>query len=637
MTALLRAPLAAVTVPADIEKLHAHWEQAGINPDALIARSDGTLMPPQTERSDPRLIATLPSDEVELPGRPSGIVARLDTDEVVLGSILGEGGMGRVWLGSQRSLARDVAVKGVREDLDGPIGRAQLLREARVTGALEHPNIIPVHAIVEGSKGEPLMVMKRVEGTSWADRIADTLGNEDHLETHLRVLMQVCHAVHFAHTRGVLHRDLKPDNVMLGEFGEVYVVDWGLAVALREDAQLTGLPLYDEVKGIVGTIQYMAPEMVEGHGRGLCVQSDVYLLGSMLHEILTGNPPHLGDAVPQILHAAWRSMPFAYDPSIPEELVALAHLAMHKEASERPASAEAFRELLDDFLRHKSSADLTEEAQRRLVRAREKVAEGVDPTTALREARFGFLQALRIWPENQPAKTGLHTVLGVLIEHALAGEHLDSARKLLGEMDTAQRLVWRDEVSALTSRIESRDAKMLHLEREAHEADLSQSSKPRRVFGVGFALAFFLVNVALDLWDRGHGVDWWLYLIATAATAFVFFVPILIFYRRLFPNRAARRLSVTLGLLLAGQGITFTGMSVVGLDLHAALALSLFPLASMIAGMSALLDPRMWWSALLAAVCGVVGVFVPGVVFYGVAVAYSAFFIGGALLDYQAR
>ncbi|MCA9573515.1 MAG: serine/threonine protein kinase, partial [Myxococcales bacterium] len=206
-----------------------------------------------------------------------------------------------------------------RQALRGSVKR-QLLREARVTGALEHPNIVPVHALLTSEEGAPLMVMKRVEGVAWGDRLRATDGGLEDLEQNLRILLQVCHAVHFAHTRGVLHRDLKPHNVMLGEFGEVYVVDWGTAVALRDDVPIEGLPKARNVSGVVGTLQYMAPEMVGGSGAELDERSDVYLLGAMLHEVLTGDPPHLGDKVEQLLVRAWQSRPYTYEPQVPAEL-----------------------------------------------------------------------------------------------------------------------------------------------------------------------------------------------------------------------------------------------------------------------------------------------------------------------------
>ncbi|MCZ7681391.1 MAG: protein kinase [Sandaracinaceae bacterium] len=159
---------------------------------------------------------------------------------LALRGTLGEGGMGIVRLATQRSLGRDVAVKTVKGSQAAERATGALLREACVMGLLEHPNVVPVYDLVVGDAGEPAIVMRKIEGSSWASVMHDPAAlrarfdAEDALEWNLRVLAQVCNVVDFAHSRGILHRDLKPENVMLGEFGEVYVVDWGLAVALRE-------------------------------------------------------------------------------------------------------------------------------------------------------------------------------------------------------------------------------------------------------------------------------------------------------------------------------------------------------------------------------------------------------------------
>lgn len=613
--------------------LEASWDSLGIDPAKLDAKPDGTIRPDAGDTLQSR-----PALEGESSGvtvAPNGVVARLGTEEVSLRSILGEGGMGKVWLGAQRSLARDVAVKELRDDLKSPAGRAQLLREARVTGALEHPNIIPVHALVQSPEGEPLMVMKRIEGSEWTKRISETRGTKAHLETHLRILMQVCHAVHFAHDRGVLHRDLKPDNVMLGEFGEVYVVDWGIAVALTHDTGIDELPHHTEVKGIVGTIQYMAPEMVAGDGSGLCAQSDVYLLGAILHEIVTGEPRHRGEAVPQILHAAWTSPPYDYGPDVPEELAVLCNRAMNREPTKRPQSAEAFRREVESFLQHKTSLDLAEQAMQRLTAGKQMAHDELDGTNALREARFGFLQALRLWAGNPIARAGLQDVLSILIDRALQDANLTGARALLADMAPQSQPQWTLKVDELSRQVAKRQSQIAKLERDRRDADMAPSARPRRVFGIGFALAFVLVNVGLDFWDRSYGVSWLIYLIVTGGTSFAFLVPLMMLYERLFPTRALRRLSASVAVMLIGQVASFTVFMVVGLELRTALALSLFPLGTVIGAKSALIEPRMWWSALLAFGAGGLALVYPTTVFYCVAAAYAAYFIGGVLLHYD--
>jgi serine/threonine protein kinase len=151
---------------------------------------------------------------------------------------LGQGGMGEVLLAEQVSMGRKVAVKRLKREATTEANTIKLLQEAWVTGYMEHPNIIPVYDITvdeSGHAAHPAHAHRR--GTQWGhlmddpETVRERFNNSDLLEWNLRVLMQVCDAVHFAHTRGIIHRDLKPENIMIGELGEVYVVDWGIAVS----------------------------------------------------------------------------------------------------------------------------------------------------------------------------------------------------------------------------------------------------------------------------------------------------------------------------------------------------------------------------------------------------------------------
>jgi len=182
---------------------------------------------------------------------------------------IGEGGMGVVHLATQATLGRHVAVKTLRKGAGDEEAALRILREAWVTGALEHPNVVPVHDVGVDASGAPVIVMKRIEGRVWSHLMRDgaeitrRFGATDPLEWNLRTLVSVCNAVHFAHSRGILHRDLKPDNVMIGEFGEVYVLDWGIAVSLKDDPS-GRLPCASQATDIAGTPHYMAPEMLLG-------------------------------------------------------------------------------------------------------------------------------------------------------------------------------------------------------------------------------------------------------------------------------------------------------------------------------------------------------------------------------------
>ena len=230
---------------------------------------------------------------------------------IELRATLGEGGMGIVHAGVQHSLGREVAVKTLRPEVRSEATTLQLLREAWATGALEHPNVVPIYDISLDVEGYPQIVLKKIAGSSWAELMhdAETVRKRfraNHLlDWNLRILMQVCNAIQFAHSRGVLHRDLKPDNVMIGGFGEVYVLDWGIAVSLRDDDD-GRLPLARHATEIAGTPCYMAPEMFDQTRAPLSPRTDVYQLGAILFEVVAARPPHDGASLEEIMRQAAR-------------------------------------------------------------------------------------------------------------------------------------------------------------------------------------------------------------------------------------------------------------------------------------------------------------------------------------------
>ena len=184
-------------------------------------------------------------------------------------NLLGRG-MGVVGM-RPRQLKPRVALKRLTERNDARSITA-LLHEAMITGSLEHPNIIPIHLLGLDQDKQPVMVMKKAEGVSWSSLLHDMNESQwknwsgDRLERHIQILIQVCNAVHFSHTKGVIHRDIKPANIMVGEFGETYLLDWGVATKMEN---------YQESDNrIWGTPAYMAPEMASG--KPVCPQTDVF-------------------------------------------------------------------------------------------------------------------------------------------------------------------------------------------------------------------------------------------------------------------------------------------------------------------------------------------------------------------------
>jgi serine/threonine-protein kinase len=280
-----------------------------------------------------------------------------------------KGGIGQVWLAHDEDLSRDVALKELRPDRrDNPAARARFLDEARITGQLEHPGIVPVYELVQPREGEPCYAMRFVGGRTLADAIRDyhrrrQAGEAGALDLRelLTGFVSVCNAVGYAHSRGVLHRDLKPANVALGDFGEVLVLDWGLAKVVGKDEEPTSLlPVsvgQAEDRGetrqgqVLGTPAYMPPEQARGRVDLVDRRSDVYGLGAILYEVLTGEPPFSGADAPDVVRQVTQQPvvpPRQRVPATPPALQALCLKALAKEPGDRYESA---RELARDVER----------------------------------------------------------------------------------------------------------------------------------------------------------------------------------------------------------------------------------------------------------------------------------------------
>ncbi|MBS2034683.1 serine/threonine protein kinase [bacterium] len=264
---------------------------------------------------------------------------------------LGEGGMGKVIKARDLGLEREVAIKRLRDELGDAETAQRFLLEARATGQLEHPNIPPVYELGKDEEGRPYFALKLVRGRSLQQLIEGLRQGDPKLHEEfsyiyrLQIFQKVCEAVAYAHDRGILHRDIKPDNVMVGELGEVFLMDWGLAKdqqAGPADATQAGL--------FMGTPMYAAPEQIAGEKP--CSLWDVYALGATLYEWLSLKPPHRGESVRDILTSVLTVKPtdpvFHFHPvqgRIPVEMSRLVMKAMHREPQKRFASV---RELLTE-------------------------------------------------------------------------------------------------------------------------------------------------------------------------------------------------------------------------------------------------------------------------------------------------
>jgi hypothetical protein len=305
-------------------EIRALWTQHGLSTADFSLDQGGTLARGRRQTTGrAAFVSAMPATLVVRPVRRATVQDEPTAAPVTQETLIAAGGMGLVHEGHQRSLRRQVAVKSLKPEVDNPEGVDALLREAWLVGNLEHPNIVPIHLLDTSNGRSPQMVMKRIEGTTWAQLLKDpdlarSYGADDLLEFHLRILIQVCQAVRYAHSRDVLHLDIKPENVMAGHYDEVYLVDWGLAVSVAESCP-AWMPHVAQLAAVCGTPGYIPPEMVAADQMGIGPRTDVYLLGAVLHEVISGSRRHAGDGVQKTLVNAYVSAPYVYDASVPAE------------------------------------------------------------------------------------------------------------------------------------------------------------------------------------------------------------------------------------------------------------------------------------------------------------------------------
>ena len=285
-----------------------------------------------------------------------------------LGEVIGRGGMGEVLTAHDRRIGREVAIKRMHGGAPSEQAITRFLREARIQARLDHPAIVPVHELGIDASGLPYFTMKRLAGETLAQRLTAT-ASQGALQPLLRAFVDVCLAVEFAHSRGVVHRDLKPSNIMLGDYGEVYVLDWGIARVLtdrrRSPTQSTDIDTLDQgtkTGDLLGTPGFMAPEQVRGLEAGPA--SDVYALGSILFEILAGESLHRrGTAAIASTLSSPQQAPAKRVPArdIAPELDAVCYAALAEDPELRPTA----RALADGVQRY-LDGDRDLEARRRV-------------------------------------------------------------------------------------------------------------------------------------------------------------------------------------------------------------------------------------------------------------------------------
>ena len=351
-----------------------------------------------------------PTLAVEGGGAPGATLRLAERERYQLGAAIGAGGMGEVMLASDRRIGRDVAIKRTRV-VPSPELAARFLREAQIQGRLDHPAVVPVYDLGVDDDGRPYFVMKRLAGTSLEAVLAARGDDGPHAAWSRRRLLaafvEVCLAIEFAHTRGVVHRDLKPANIMLGDFGEVYVLDWGVARVVRDDADdgggaeivsLDGVGTADTRAGaVLGTPGFMAPE--QARGEPVTPRSDVYALGATLFELLAGQAFARGRLDASDVDA----VPSRRGADVPPELDAICARALAPDPGARYGSARALADEVQGYLDGDRDLERRRELARgHLARARAALAEA-DGADARARAMRGAGQALALDPASTEA------------------------------------------------------------------------------------------------------------------------------------------------------------------------------------------------------------------------------------------
>ncbi|MBK8096225.1 MAG: protein kinase [Planctomycetes bacterium] len=370
-----------------------------------------------------------------------------------LGDELARGAMGRIVRAHDHELDRVVALKICRAEPGDLRQEQRFLAEARIAGKLDHPGIVPIHELGIDGAGRPYFAMRLVDGQDLA-RIFALARNQVDGWTRTRalsVLLRVCEAMAFAHSRSVVHRDLKPGNVMVGRFGETYVMDWGLA-RLLDDAT----PPTDTTAGeVVGTPAYMAPEQARGDGAAVDRRADVYAVGAMLYELLSGRMPYLGEneapTPDQVLARVIAGPPAALPTrrDLADELIAICDCAMARDPGARypdmAALAEDLRAFLEVRVVRAHAGGPWAELRKWVQRNRGLAASLVAAVVLLLIGLFASTHLWRVAERNRE----LASSTAVELQQELERSEFERARMALRSDDAlhAEGLLWRQFVA----------------------------------------------------------------------------------------------------------------------------------------------------------------------------------------------
>jgi eukaryotic-like serine/threonine-protein kinase len=322
---------------------------------------------------------------------------------------IGTGGSGEVWRATDRLLDREVALKILREELaTSKRARQRFDYEARIVARLAHPGVLPLHDRGTLQDGRPYFAMRLVVQRDLAEVLRGVQKSDEAmclshpLPRLLQIFSRMCETMGYAHARGIIHRDLKPSNILLGEFGEVYVADWGLAKQVDGEVPALDAEIETTTYGtVLGTLMYMSPEQLGGEVDVLSRKTDVYSLGVILYEILTGRRPYEGTSPVKLLMEMVRQPvvdPRDVAPDVPAEVADLCARCIDRQPAVRPDARE-IKKLLDRWL------DGVEQDRRRLVAARGRLSVAATLRDAYQTRRAQLLER-RLTLDSEVARLG---------------------------------------------------------------------------------------------------------------------------------------------------------------------------------------------------------------------------------------
>lgn len=517
---------------------------------------------------------------------------------------LGRGGMGVVMLARQRSLLREVAVKRIQNAHYDERAGAALIQEARIAGSLEHPNIIPIHSLGVDREGQPTLIMKRVRGVSWQRLINDPAHEawdgltNDRQRWHIETLIQVCRAIELAHSHRILHRDLKTENIMIGQYGEVYVLDWGIAAPISDEVDKPFDGLNTSPNGqMIGTPAFMAPEMTTGGPH--TERTDIYLLGGILHECLTGQPRHAGDTFYEVIFKAYESAPAQYDSTIHPELAQIAQRATARMPSDRFATTRQLREALTHYLQHKESFDLCDAANERLKHIRDvseaTAAQSADLQLIYGEARFGYQQALNIWPENQEASQGLRALQVAMTRVEIKRGRLEAAEALLSTLDAIPKDI-EAQLTALKQKKALEAQRLASLESHAHDTNINVALYRRGIAALvtSALMGLLSLGVLVQIHIQRVPLEPAMLFIPAAIGMVILMVVLLTFWRTINSNKLNQQLSLSMFLFIVSLVMGRATAWQMGVPPLTTLSMELSNGALLLGLIALFKDPRLW-------------------------------------------